>query len=266
MRKRNLMLGMCLMALSVSLSACGDKETADKAVEETVDPDHTPYIPDNERVPEISIEEAEAWSPELSFPEYKTADEVYAESDEEEAVETKSEKDTKKMQTIDGGRDITIAEIRPFKYQMIGSADITNGDDIILDAYDYIEINPELKSDSPEYTTNGNKLTISVHDGRVAEYTCVGTGFVDSDILTEKIMLDLIKDNTSMDIENAFIDTAYTKFTDEDNPGIMFKMTTEGGKQVAIVYRAFNGLYVGFFSGDKMGQGEQMWVQACMMQ
>lgn len=268
--------GALVLALALSLSGCGDKNVdvteTSAAVEETENPNYVPYV--QSTVP--YIEDLDKLDPKPYFESYAllqdmleenakaesagAAGEIVIDDTEEtsEAIETEAVAETGEYsnynteddsieKALDGGSDITIEQVESFQYINV-TGEMMEGDILHFDNKDYVEVDPRIKAKGYKYTTSGNKLIISMNDGRKVEMVCVGNGFVDSEAFTTKMMKQLINDNCKFNTDGAVVKVG--DYMNNAGAQDLIKIISSDQHDMATVFRSLNATYVMFYDGN----------------
>lgn len=272
-KREYLVSGVLALTLALSLTGCGNKTSQDvtsttEAASIADDKVYVPYVQPTVPV----IEDLDKLDPEPYFESYANLQDMLEENakaesagageiiidDRTETVESTEiveetgeynnyNLDDDMEQSLDGGSDIIIEEVQSFQYMNVDGK-MMEGDLLIFDNADYIEVDPRIKAKGYSYTTNGKKLSIKLNDGRGVEMICVGNGFVDSDAFTVKMMKQLIDDNCKFNTDGAVVKTG--DYMNNAGSQDLIKIISSDQHDMATIFRSLNATYVMFYNGD----------------
>lgn len=235
MRKRYL----AILALSIGLVACGNKEEAIEETSTEVESMHQEYVQ----------ETPDANAPELLDrpyfePQYEL-DEMIEDSGSDIATQSEVE-DTDKEVVLDGGKELSIKDKVTFIVHDTMNNTDREGETIYLDEYDAIDIGPNAKDANVVYSINGKTISFRYDDGRTAEFTSVGTGYVSASGLGYDKLKELCLSIYSVDLSDAIVD-GYSN-SDFGSKKVSGVHTADFMESYAI-YRGNGGVYLAKFKG-----------------
>lgn len=235
MRKRYL----AILALSIGLVACGGREETVEETSTEVDSMHQEYIQ----------ETPDANAPELLDrpyfePQYELNEMLDGSSSD---VATLSEVDNTVEETVlDGGKELSIKDRVTFiVHDTMNNVD-REGETVYLDDYDAIDVGPNAKDAKVAYSVNGKTISFRYEDGRMAEFTSVGTGYISASGLGYGKLKELCSSIYGIDLSDAIVD-GYSN-SDFGSKKVSGVHTADFMESYAI-YRGNGGVYLAKFKG-----------------